>query len=178
MTGSQRFEQTIGRTGNDSLETKAMRLTSYTDYALRTLMYLATHRDELATIQHIADLHGIAKNHLTKVVHQLGMLGLVETVRGRNGGLKLGREPADINIGEVVRSTETDFYMAECFDENNQGCAYSASCALKGVLGEATAAYLKVLDSVTLEQMTRKSNRAGIGIKPVRLHGKAAALAK
>lgn len=155
-----------------------MRLTSYTDYALRTLMYLAAHRDELVTIQEIADLHDIAKNHLTKVVHQLGLLGLVETVRGRNGGLKLGREPSDINIGEVVRSTETDFYMAECFDANNQGCAYSASCTLKSVLGEATAAYLKVLDSVTLEQMTRKSNRAGIGVKPVRLHGKAAALGK
>ncbi|TCS34053.1 BadM/Rrf2 family transcriptional regulator [Paucimonas lemoignei] len=155
-----------------------MRLTSYTDYALRTLMYLATHRDELVTIQHIADLHGIAKNHLTKVVHQLGMLGLVETVRGRNGGLKLGREPADINIGEVVRLTETDFYMAECFDENNKGCAYSASCALKGVLGDATAAYLKVLDSVTLEQMTRKSNRAGIGTSPVRLHGRVRELIK
>ena len=130
-----------------------MRLTSYTDYALRSLIFLGLNRDRLVTIQDIADLHGISKNHLMKVVHQLGVSGMVETVRGRNGGLRLGREPADINIGEVVRHTETDFYMAECFDPGNVGCAYSASCALKGVLGAATAAYLKVLDGVTLADM-------------------------
>lgn len=149
-----------------------MRLTSYTDYALRTLMYLAANRDRLVTIQDIADLHGIAKNHLTKVVHQLGLLGLVTTVRGRNGGLSLGREPAAINIGDVVRATETDFHMAECFDENNVGCAYSPSCMLKGVLGEATAAYLRVLDAVTLETLTRKPGRPdSAAIKLVRQPG-------
>lgn len=150
-----------------------MRLTSYTDYALRTLMYLATNRDRLVTIQDIADLHGIAKNHLTKVVHQLGLLGLVETIRGRNGGLRLGREPADINIGEVVRSTETDFYMAECFDANNIGCAYSAACTLKGILGEATAAYLRVLDSVTLESLMKKPAGRNMLAKPIHLKSRA-----
>jgi Rrf2 family nitric oxide-sensitive transcriptional repressor len=133
-----------------------MRLTSYTDYALRTLMYLAANREQLTTIQYIADLHGISKNHLTKVAHQLGQLGLVETVRGRNGGLKLGREPVDINIGKLVRQTETDFYMAECFDRANKSCAYSSSCVLKGVLSTATDAYLEVLDRVTLENLTKK----------------------
>jgi Rrf2 family nitric oxide-sensitive transcriptional repressor len=130
-----------------------MRLTSYTDYALRSLIFLGLNRDRLVTIQDIADLHGISKNHLMKVVHQLGVTGMVDTVRGRNGGLRLGREPADINIGAVVRNTETDFYMAQCFDPDNVGCAYSASCTLKGVLGAATAAYLKVLDGVTLADM-------------------------
>lgn len=149
-----------------------MRLTTYTDYALRTLMYLAVNRDRLVTIQDIADLHGIAKNHLTKVVHQLGLLGLVETIRGRNGGLRLGREPADINIGEVVRSTETDFFMAECFDANNIGCAYSAACTLKGVLGEATAAYLRVLDAVTLENLMAKPPARTMPGQPVRLHSR------
>jgi Rrf2 family nitric oxide-sensitive transcriptional repressor len=86
-----------------------MRLTAYTDYALRTLMYLATNRDRLVTISEIADVHGISKNHLMKVVHQLGLSGMVETVRGRNGGLRLNHEPAEINIGEVVRNSETDF---------------------------------------------------------------------
>jgi Rrf2 family nitric oxide-sensitive transcriptional repressor len=127
-----------------------MRLTSFTDYALRSLIFLGLNRDRLVTIQDIADLHGISKNHLMKVVHQLGLSGMIETVRGRNGGLRLGRAPADINIGDVVRRTETDFHMAECFDPGNVGCAYSASCTLKGVLGAATAAYLKVLDGVTL----------------------------
>lgn len=153
-----------------------MRLTSYTDYALRTLMYLAANRDQLVTIQDIADAHGIAKNHLTKVVHQLGLLGVIETVRGRNGGLKLGREPKDINIGEVVRHTETDFFMAECFDAEMQGCVYSASCALKGVLGRATTAFLEVLDDVTLDKMLPQEGSRGKrgAVKPIQLHFKSA----
>jgi Rrf2 family nitric oxide-sensitive transcriptional repressor len=130
-----------------------MKLTSYTDYALRTLMYLAQNRDKLTTIQDIADAHRIAKNHLTKIVHHLGMLGLVQTVRGRNGGLRLGREPSEINVGEVVRSTESDFFIAECFDPRKPGCIYSASCRLKGVLGRASAAFLGVLDEVTLDTL-------------------------
>ena len=137
----------------------AMRLTTYTDYALRSLIFLGMNRDRLVTIQDIADLHAISKNHLMKVVHQLGVTGMVETVRGRNGGLRLGREPADINLGDVVRRTETDFHMAECFDPDNVGCAYSTSCTLKGVLGAAIAAYLEVLDDVTLADML-------IGVKP------------
>ncbi|CAN5904845.1 hypothetical protein BH11PSE12_BH11PSE12_33510 [soil metagenome] len=150
-----------------------MKLTSYTDYALRTLMYLAINREQLATIQAIADLHGIAKNHLTKVVHQLGQLSLVETVRGRNGGLRLGREPAEINIGMVVRQTETDFNMAECFDQDNISCAYSSSCTLKGVLSAATAAYFQVLDGVTLDDLIQKSSgrAANSGaFKPLKFH--------
>ena len=138
-----------------------MRLTAYTDYSLRTLIFLAMHRDNLATIQEIADAHGIAKNHLTKCVHRLGTLGYITTVRGRNGGLRLGREPDNINIGEVVRHTESDFYMAPCFDQASAGCLYSSACALKGVLGKATAAYLEVLDAVTLEQMVLKEAKKG-----------------
>lgn len=137
-----------------------MRLTAYTDYSLRTLIFLAMSRDQLVTIQQIADAHGIAKNHLTKVVHRLGTLGYIETVRGRNGGLRLGREPADINIGEVVRHTETDFHMAACFDASALTCSYSSACALKGVLGKATAAFLDVLGAVNLEQMVIKEERS------------------
>jgi Rrf2 family nitric oxide-sensitive transcriptional repressor len=150
-----------------------MRLTSYTDYALRTLIFLGMNRDRLVTIQDIAELHGISKNHLMKVVHQLGVTGMVDTVRGRNGGLRLKREPADINLGAVVRNTETDFYMAECFDPENAGCAYSASCSLKGVLGAATAAYLKVLDGVTLADMLVDTRPATLS-SPVRLHPRVA----
>ena len=145
-----------------------MRLTSYTDYALRSLIFLGLNRDRLVTIQDIADLHAISKNHLMKVVHQLGVSGMVETVRGRNGGLRLGREPADITIGEVVRRTETDFYMAECFNPGNVGCAYSASCALKGVIGAAAAAYLLVLDGVTLADMLE-----GVRVQPLPGHAQA-----
>ena len=149
-----------------------MKLTSYTDYALRTLMYLAHNRDRLVTISDIADEHGIAKNHLTKVVHQLGTLGYVETVRGRNGGLRLGCEPSDINIGEVVRHTESDFFMAACFDSQGPGCLYSASCSLKGLLGKATHAFLAVLDGVTLDQMAGPPPVAAkrAGIAPIHFH--------
>ena len=150
-----------------------MRLTAFTDYALRTLMHLAANRDRLVTIQDIANVHGIAKNHLTKVVHQLGLLGVVETVRGRNGGIHLGKEPAQINIGAVVRSTEPDFFMAECFDKKRNECLYSPSCMLKDVLGSATAAYLEVLDGVTLADILGKSGtrsgHAGV-VKPLRFH--------
>ncbi|MBR7634769.1 RrF2 family transcriptional regulator [Janthinobacterium lividum] len=127
-----------------------MRLTAYTDYTLRTLMYLGVHRDRLVTIQDIADLHAISKNHLMKVVHQLGLSGIVETVRGRNGGLRLARDPAEINIGTVVRETESDFFMAECFNKENNTCPLTPDCLLKAKLGQATAAFLAVLDTVTL----------------------------
>jgi Rrf2 family nitric oxide-sensitive transcriptional repressor len=138
-----------------------MRLTAYTDYTLRTLMYLGLNRDRLVTIKDIAEIHGISKNHMMKVAHQLGLSGMVETVRGRNGGLKLNKEPAEINIGEVVRNTETDFFMAECFDRESNTCVCEPSCILKGILRSATAAYLDVLDSVTLNDLIRKKDRRG-----------------
>ncbi|MES2104700.1 MAG: Rrf2 family transcriptional regulator [Pseudomonadota bacterium] len=135
-----------------------MRLTAFTDYTLRTLMYLATHRDRLATVHDIAELHNISQNHLTKVVHQLGLTGVIETVRGRNGGFRLNREPVDINIGEVVRSSESDFFMAECFGQDHDTCIYNPACVLKGVLAEATSAYLAILDKVNLEQLVQKGS--------------------
>ncbi|MES2130611.1 MAG: Rrf2 family transcriptional regulator [Pseudomonadota bacterium] len=130
-----------------------MRLTSYTDYALRTLIYLGQHAEQLATIQDIADLHGISKNHLMKVVNHLAQGGYVDTVRGRHGGLRLARTPDAINIGDVVRHTETDFFMAECFGPEHSECAYASACILKGALGRATAAYLAVLDALTLADL-------------------------
>ena len=130
-----------------------MRLTDYTDYCLRTLMYLAAHRGKLVTIQEIADAYGISKSHLMKVAHQLGQAGLVETVRGRGGGLRLGRAPEDINVGAVVRGTEPDFAMVECFGRRDGDCALSADCGLKDVLRRATDAYLDVLAGVTLADL-------------------------
>jgi Rrf2 family transcriptional regulator, nitric oxide-sensitive transcriptional repressor len=136
-----------------------MRLTDYTDYSLRTLMYLGLNRDRLVTIQDIADVYGISKNHLMKVVHRLGLLGLVETVRGRSGGLRLGREPDKINLGEVVRKTEPDFAMVECFDKERNDCILTPACELQGVLRQAIAAYLKVLDGVTLADLLKNDAR-------------------
>jgi Rrf2 family nitric oxide-sensitive transcriptional repressor len=134
-----------------------MRLTDYTDYSLRTLMYLGMHRDHLVTIQDIADAYGISKSHLMKVVHQLGLAGLVETIRGRSGGLRLGKEPEEINIGTVVRGTEPDFMMVECFNRDINECILSPSCELQAVLARATRAYLEVLNGVTLADLLRNS---------------------
>ena len=137
---------------------RPMKLTAFTDYTLRVLMYLGRNRERFITIQDIAILHGVSKNHLTKVAHQLGISGVVKTVRGRHGGLKLLLEPDDINIGKVIRSTEADFFMAECFDHDTNTCAYTASCVLKNVLNDATAAYLAVLDQITLEDLLSKKD--------------------
>lgn len=146
-----------------------MKLTAYTDYTLRTLMYLGMNRERLVTIQDIAELHGISKNHLMKVVHQLGLSGIVETVRGRNGGLRLNTEPADINIGAVVRGAESDFFMAECFDRASNTCVYAPACILKGVLKEATEAYLAVLDDVTLADLLVKKGSRTAGLPTIRM---------
>lgn len=134
-----------------------MRLTDYTDYSLRTLMYLGMHRDRLVTIQDIADAYAISKSHLMKVVHQLGIAGLVETIRGRSGGLRLGKEPEEINIGKVVRQTEPDFMMVECFSRDHNECVLSPSCQLQGALAQATKAYLAVLEQYTLADLLRNS---------------------
>lgn len=130
-----------------------MRLTTYTDYSLRTLLHIGSNRGRLVTIQEIAELHSISKNHLMKVVHQLGLLGILDTIRGRNGGLRLKLEPKEINLGAIVRSTESDFYMAECFNPDGAPCGLRGACNLKGVLADATAAYLSVLDSKTLADL-------------------------
>jgi Rrf2 family nitric oxide-sensitive transcriptional repressor len=127
-----------------------MRLTDYTDYALRVLMYVGAQAGRLVTIQEIAINHGISKNHLTKVVHRLGLAGLVQTVRGRSGGVRLARDPATITVGSVVRLTEPDFIMVECFDEARNTCSLSPVCVLKHALGRATGAYLQELDRISL----------------------------
>lgn len=134
-----------------------MRLTDYTDYSLRTLMYLGLNRDRLVTIQDIADAYDISKSHLMKVVHQLGLAGLVETIRGRSGGLRLGQEPEQINLAEVIRRTEPDFTMVECFDRAQNACVLAPSCELRNVLRQATEAYLEVLGRFTLADLLRDS---------------------
>jgi Rrf2 family nitric oxide-sensitive transcriptional repressor len=128
-----------------------MRLTRYTDYALRTLIYLGLHEPRQSSIAEIARAYGISENHLTKVVHQLGRLGLIRTTRGRGGGLRLGRPAAEIVVGAVVRQTEDDLALVECFASG--ACAITASCRLKRALGEALAAFLGVLDGYTLADL-------------------------
>ena len=130
-----------------------MRLTMYTDYSLRLLMYLALKPGSLATIQEVAESYGISRNHLMKVAHELGRAGFVETVRGRGGGLRLKRGADRIVVGEVVRATEDDFRLVECFDPARNSCRITGPCRLRGVLREALEAYLAVLDRFTLADL-------------------------
>lgn len=114
-------------------------------------MYLGVRGpDHLATIQEIADTYQISKNHLMKVTYDLGKHGYIETIRGRGGGIRLAMQPENIVIGQVVRKTEEDFHIVECFNLENNLCKISPECRLKNALYEALQAYLKVLDSYTL----------------------------
>lgn len=137
-----------------------MKLTSYTDYSLRVLMFLAMkNENELSNIDEISKAYNIKKNHLTKIIHELGKLGYVETIRGRNGGVRLKKKPEEINIGEVVRRTEEDFYLLDCFDERTNSCALSPICRFKSVLNEALRAFFEVLDHYTLRDITSNKNQ-------------------
>ena len=135
-----------------------MRLTVYTDYALRLLMYLAIKDDGLATIAEVAESYDISRNHLMKVAHQLGVAGYVATVRGRSGGLKLARPAADINLGDVVRHTEQDMALVPCMSPIDAACAIRPSCLLKRALGRATVAFLGVLDEYSLSDLVKPRN--------------------
>jgi Rrf2 family nitric oxide-sensitive transcriptional repressor len=132
-----------------------MQLTRYTDYSLRVLIHLAVHRNELATIEEIARAYGISKAHLTKIVHQLGLAGDVETVRGRGGGLRLARPPEQIRIGEVVRRMEA-MSLVECFDAKTSRCRIEPVCGLRAALRHALEAFLDTLDGYTLSDLVER----------------------
>lgn len=127
-----------------------MRLTMHTDYALRLLILLAAKQGEPATIQETAERYSISRNHLMKVAHRLGQAGFIQTLRGRRGGLLLAHPPEEINLGAVVRFTEEDMNLVECFDPANQNCAILPACRLRGVLQQALKAFLAELDRYTL----------------------------
>ena len=135
-----------------------MRLTHFTDLSLRLLMFLAVKPNGLATIQEVAGRYGISRNHLMKVAQQLVKEGFVESFRGRGGGLRLKHLPSEIRVGDVVRATEDDFRMVECFEAGKTSCTLLPACRLRGVLGEALAAYLAVLDHHTLAELTTPSH--------------------
>lgn len=151
-----------------------MRLTDYTDYSLRVMLYLAVRGEGLATIQEISDAYGISKNHLMKVVQQLGELGWVDTVRGRNGGLRLFPESLQLTVGQVVRATESDFALVGCFSADggeSRGCVIEPQCRLKGVLAAARDAFFAELDRHTLGELIEPASplMALLGIRPVAL---------
>jgi Rrf2 family transcriptional regulator, nitric oxide-sensitive transcriptional repressor len=148
-----------------------MRLTDYTDYSLRVLLYLSVRPAGLSTIQEISDAYGISKNHLMKIVQQLGELGWVETVRGRNGGLRLAERSSALTIGDIVRKTESDFDVVGCFSENHEerGCVIEPVCRLKSVFTAARDAFLAELDKHTVGELARPASELArlLGIIPI-----------
>jgi Rrf2 family transcriptional regulator, nitric oxide-sensitive transcriptional repressor len=145
-----------------------MKLTSFTDYSLRVLIYLAVEPDRRATIAEIAQAFDISTNHLTKVVHFLGKNGWLANVRGKGGGLELGRPPQAIVIGNVVRETEGEAVVVECFGEEGGNCAITPVCQLRHVLVEAVEAFYNVLDHYTLADMV--SNRKALARRLLLVH--------
>jgi Rrf2 family transcriptional regulator, nitric oxide-sensitive transcriptional repressor len=130
-----------------------MRLTLQTDYALRVLLYVGLKRDELATVAQIVRHFDMSKGHVMKVVNRLAQLGYVQTLRGKNGGIRLAREPRAITAGGVVRDVEPELGVLGCLQERNGYCRIEACCTLRNALREATDAFLATLDRYTLADL-------------------------
>jgi Rrf2 family nitric oxide-sensitive transcriptional repressor len=138
-----------------------MRLTSFTDFALRLLMYAAAHEDRLITIEEASEVYKISRAHLMKVTNTLTRAGFLKAVRGRSGGLTLARPPRKIRLGDVVRATEPDFMLVECFGDANH-CTITRSCRLRGILHEGLDAFRAVLDKYTLADLMLRPKDFGI----------------
>lgn len=131
-----------------------MQLKKYTDYALRVLIFTGLKKDgELASIKEISEVFEISSHHLGKVVHQLSKLELLESVRGRYGGIRLAKDPEEINVGKLVRILENDFVLLECFDKGTNHCVITPACTLKHALNKALHAFFQVLDEYTIKDL-------------------------
>lgn len=138
-----------------------MRLTTFTDYTLRVLMYLAIDPERRATIPEIAGAYGISENHLMKVVHRLAGSGLIESVRGKGGGVRLLRPAAEIRLGQVIRAAEGDVAIVECFSPESNACRITPACRLKGILAEGFGALYRTLDNYTLADLAVNRDELG-----------------
>ncbi|MBI1390039.1 MAG: Rrf2 family transcriptional regulator [bacterium] len=137
-----------------------MKLTQYSDYALRVVLYLSYKMHDKASIQEIADFYQISKDHLVKIVHHLSRAGYIKSSRGRGGGIELGCDPKTVTIGEIVREMESHFIMVECFDLETNECRVSSVCKLKTILREALDAFMAVLDRYTLDELSHDPEAA------------------
>ena len=148
-----------------------MRLTRYSDYAMRVLLHLGAEPDRLSSVGEIADAYRISRNHLTKVVHGLAKAGYIDSVRGRAGGIRLARPAAQINLGAVLRLTEEGFDLVDC-----GSCLIAPACGLTAVVNEALSAFLAVFDSYSLADILgrRDQLRTILSLQPVGVANKAA----
>ena len=132
-----------------------MRLTTFSDYTLRVLMFLAINPDRLVTVPEIAAAYGISENHLVKVVHQLSRAGTVEAVRGKGGGLRLAYDPKDIRLGQIVRASEGTAPIVECLSDDPTSCRIAPACRLAAILVRGFEALFATLDEYTLADLVR-----------------------
>jgi Rrf2 family nitric oxide-sensitive transcriptional repressor len=133
-----------------------MQLTQYTDFAMRTLIALGLNPGAKLTVHEISESYGISRHHLVKVVARLADLGFIETVRGKGGGMRLARSPAEIRIGQVVRAMEAELGVVECLQTEGGRCVIAPACRLKSLLRDATQQFLGALDEHTLEDVVRQ----------------------
>jgi len=127
-----------------------VQLTLYSDYSLRVLIYLSKTDKKISTITDISEFYKISRNHLVKVVHRLAQLGYIISIQGKGGGIKLAKDPSEIKVGEVIRKTEPNFYMVECFNEKENRCVITDVCRLKGILNQGMEAFFNVIDQYTI----------------------------
>lgn len=128
-----------------------MHLTQFSDYSLRLALYLACHPDRVVSVDEVSRAYGISRHHLVKVVQTLTDLGVVESQRGRGGGMRLAMRPSEINVGWLIRRTEPHMNLVECFDLATNTCPIAPACGLKGALMRAQQAFLEVLDEYNLD---------------------------
>jgi Rrf2 family nitric oxide-sensitive transcriptional repressor len=135
-----------------------MQLTQFSDYAMRTVLYLGCRPERLVSVEEISRAYRISRHHLVRVVQSLTDLGVVASQRGRGGGMRLAKDPSEINVGWLIRQTEPHFHLVECFDLETSTCPIAPACGLKGAIVRAQQAFLNVLDEYTLDQFVgRKS---------------------
>lgn len=133
-----------------------MQLKKYTDYALRVLIFTGTKPDdELASIKEISEVFNISSHHLGKIVFELNKMGLLDTTRGRNGGIRLAKPPEEINVGLLIRRLESDLNLLECFDQGTSHCVITPACTLRHALNKALHAFFSVLDAYTVRDLIR-----------------------
>jgi Rrf2 family nitric oxide-sensitive transcriptional repressor len=145
-----------------------VRLTIYTDYSFRVLIYLASKPDVTVTITEITEFYNISRNHLVKVVHNLGIHEFITTSRGKNGGIKLARPASEILLSDVIKKTEPDMDLLECFDPKTDNCMISPTCRLKAMLYEGRSAFMAVLEQNTLadaaKPLTRSNSKKTVSV--------------
>jgi len=142
-----------------------MKLTQYTDLSLRLLMYLTMRQGEIVTIQEVSVRFAVSKNHMVKISHQLTKSGLIESTRGRNGGVRLARNPDTINVEQALMATEDNFDLVECFGENNN-CVITDVCKLNGLLDRALEAFFKELRQVSLTDLVKRKKQIEQALHP------------